>query len=255
MAIRHGLAGQYGKKESRWRLKRMMIVFVGVGASSIFATGFAAGLTYGRPRSLSIGLAAVLIPIACVLIWRRTEAYGNRMAKERIRYLRGAQSEAVIAWVLEGLGDEWHIFNSLKLESFSDIDHVLVGPGGLYCISTKSHRGIFTGAPDGLLYNGKPCDFAQQALRQAMNLKDRIGVAMGSDVPWVQSVLALPFGYIEGDARRDKVWLVHQENILDCLVPDDGPRRLSKSQLARTIAVLEEIQCHAAHIYRRPVPD
>jgi hypothetical protein len=38
---------------------------------------------------------------------------------------------------------------------------VVVGPGGVYCISTKAHRGLFTGTPDGLLHNGDP--IARQA--------------------------------------------------------------------------------------------
>ena len=138
-----------------------------------------------------------------------------------------------------------------KLESSSDIDHVLLGPGGLYCISTKSQRGHFRGTADGLLHNGQPCGFAKQAIGQAMNLKDRLAAMLGSDVPWIQPVLAVPFGFIEGDACGGKVWVVYQEDLKDRLAPEEGPKKLDPEQVARVAKVLELIQSSAAEVYRR----
>jgi hypothetical protein len=104
----------------------------------------------------------------------------------------------------------------------------------------------------GFLYNGELSDFAQQAMRQTMDLKDRLAVAMGRDVPWVQSVLAVPFGFTEADAKGGNVWLVHQENINDRIAPENGAKRLDKQQIARTVKVLEMIQSGAADVYQRP---
>jgi hypothetical protein len=129
---------------------------------------------------------------------------------------------------------------------------VVVGPGGLYCISTKSHRGLFVGTADGLLHNGQPTPFARQAMRQTMDLRNRLQAMMGNDVPWVQAVLALSFGYVERDACGGKVWLVHQENVLKRLAPENGATKLSKGQIARTVKVLEMMQDGAASVYDRP---
>jgi hypothetical protein len=254
MAIRHGLAGQFGKAQSLLRYRRIIGLFLAIGCVGFTLLGFAWGFFFLRYGSL-IGAVAILAVTAAV--WyaiRRAEKYVEKLAKERVKYMRGGQCEALIAWLLEDLEDEWHIFNNVKLERDSDIDHLVIGPGGMFCISTKSHRGVFSGTSDGLLHNGQPSRFAQQVMRQTMDIKDRLAVAMGKDVPWVQTVLAVPFGYTERDACGGKVWLVHQENILDRLAPEGAPRKLTEQQITRVVKVLEMIQQGAAEIYQRPEP-
>src|SRR5262249_40024184 len=122
-------------------------------------------------------------------------------------------------------------------------------------ISTKSQRGQFCGTPDGLLHNGQACNFAQQALRQAMDLKDRLTSLMGRDIPWVQCVLAVPFGFTEGDACSGKVWLVHQDSVIDRVAPEGGARKLEKRQITRVVRALELIMKDAASVYERRLPE
>ena len=175
--------------------------------------------------------------------------------RERIKYLRGGQAEGLIAWLLEGLDDDWHIFNGIKLERESDIDHILIGPAGVFCISTKSHRGLFTGTSDGLLHNGQSCPFAKDAMRQAMTLRDRLAALMGKDVPFVQPVLAVPFGYVEGAACGGKVWVRHQDDITSRIAPKDTRRRLSEKEVAPLVGVLEMFEKDARYstaAQRRP---
>ena len=255
MAIRHGLAGQYAKSEAMKRFHRIVDRYFTAGALLSAVIGFVAGYVMRSGGYWPL----VLVPVSiAIYIAGKRYASGmdrelNKVAKERIKYLRGGQTEALIAWLLEDLDDRWHLFNGIKLEAGSDIDHVLVGPGGLYSISTKSQRGHFKVLPGGLLHNGHPSTFAKQASAQAMRLKDRLGAMMGADVPWVQPVLAVPFGFVEGDACG-KVWIVHQEDIARRLAPEEGPERLKQDQVARMANVLEMIQASAADVYRRATP-
>ncbi|MGN6255160.1 MAG: nuclease-related domain-containing protein [Solirubrobacterales bacterium] len=54
---------------------------------------------------------------------------------------QGAEGEEEVGAILEGLaGDGWHAIHDISLGR-GNIDHVLVGPGGLFAIETKSHRG------------------------------------------------------------------------------------------------------------------
>lgn len=256
MAIRHGLAGRYGKSEALRRDRRFLralITFATVGFGLI---GFACGYFWSRYTAVVAVPAAVAAAVIVIVVWRRVaEPWMDALAKERIKYLRGGQAEALVAWILQDLDDRWHIFNSVKLERESDIDHILVGPGGLYCISTKSQRGLFAGTRGGLLHNGQTCEFAQEALRSALDLKDRLQVALGKDVPWVQPVLAVPFGFTQADACGGKVWLVHQENTAERLAPEAAPDRLTEQQIERAVKVLEMIQNTAADIFRRPAKE
>ncbi|TFC59537.1 NERD domain-containing protein [Cryobacterium sp. TMT2-15-1] len=53
----------------------------------------------------------------------------------------GAQGEIVVGEKLATLSPEWAVFHALPIGGHGwDIDHVLVGPGGVITINTKQHR-------------------------------------------------------------------------------------------------------------------
>ena len=115
------------------------------------------------------------------------------IGKQRLRYWRGAQMESLVGWILQDLDDDWHIFNGVQLQEASDVDHIVVGPGGVFCISTKSAKGLFSVGPDGrVLHNNKPTGLIGNTRSQAMALKDRLAALLGADVPYVNAVLAVP---------------------------------------------------------------
>jgi hypothetical protein len=151
---------------------------VTLGAIGFGVYGFVWGYFWARTGPVFALVPTLTVAALLFFVRRRAERHIERVAKERIRYMRGGQGEALIAWLLEDLDNDWHIFNCLKLEADSDIDHVLVGPGGVYCISTKSHRGLFTGTADGLFHNGQPSPFAQQAMRQTLSRSLRFIVTL-----------------------------------------------------------------------------
>jgi hypothetical protein len=56
------------------------------------------------------------------------------------RWERGARGEEKIGRLLEGLGDGWFSLHDINTGR-GNIDHVVIGPAGLFTIETKSHRG------------------------------------------------------------------------------------------------------------------
>ena len=57
------------------------------------------------------------------------------------RWLRGAEGERAVGAVLAQLEDEgWRALHDISLGR-GNVDHVLVGPGGIFTIETKSHPG------------------------------------------------------------------------------------------------------------------
>jgi len=57
------------------------------------------------------------------------------------RLLQGARGERAVGAEIEILSpDGWHVLHNISLGR-GDVDHVLIGPGGIYTIETKSHRG------------------------------------------------------------------------------------------------------------------
>jgi hypothetical protein len=248
MAIRHGLAGQYPKAEAtRLRdrdLFTICVVAILIGGICGFLLG--GGLTWLRGAA---GVAAVCVGLPIMYFsLRRFEKFIDASAKERIKYMRGGQAEALVAWILEDLPDSYHIFNGLKLYKDSDIDHIVVGPQGLFCISTKSVRGLFEMRDDKLFHNGRECHYAQQARSQAGELANRLQALRGAPVPWVQAVLAVPFAYIEGPNMTSKLWIVHQDDIIELLDPIDAKGSISSGEVASTVHALELLYRDAAQV-------
>jgi Nuclease-related domain len=52
----------------------------------------------------------------------------------------GAKGERLVAARLDGLGDGWHVLHAINVrrDRETDVDHVVVGPGGVYCLNTKN---------------------------------------------------------------------------------------------------------------------
>lgn len=57
------------------------------------------------------------------------------------RWLRGAEGERAVGAICTELeADGWHAIHDVAL-GHGNVDHILVGPGGIFTIETKSHRG------------------------------------------------------------------------------------------------------------------
>jgi hypothetical protein len=80
---------------------------------------------------------------------------------------------------------------------------------------------------------------------------------MGTEVPWVQPVVAVPFAWVDGDALGGQVIVAHSETLTDRIAPERSspewrPRKLSAQQIGRLIETLTLIAADAAAVYQRP---
>jgi hypothetical protein len=92
----------------------------------------------------------------------------------------GALGELEIARRLSALGPNWRVFHSIPVgRGASDIDHVVVGPPGVFTINTKHHEGrdIWIGAKR-LLVSGQPTDHLRNARFEAKRASQRMSAAM-----------------------------------------------------------------------------
>lgn len=66
----------------------------------------------------------------------------NRFYSPQVdRWLQGAQGEREVAAVLAKLeSDGWQALHDVSLGR-GNVDHVMIGPGGIFTVETKSHRG------------------------------------------------------------------------------------------------------------------
>ncbi|MEM0913265.1 MAG: nuclease-related domain-containing protein [Planctomycetota bacterium] len=257
MVIAHSSkAGQHGKQKASEITNRMFMIALIVGFIGVLFLGIISGLAFGKAISGTWGslLALASISVTAVASYfslRLVNRHWDQLTKERLKWLRGGQAEAWVSMLLRNqLGDRWHLFDNFMLDGSSDIDHILVGPSGIFVISTKSQRGLFNCGDDRSepTFNGKPTDWPRDVVRQALRLKERLAVVDQGKQPWLQSVLALPFAYIESPTSNSgcpavgSTWVLHEDSLIDQIAPDPLPQRLSKAQIARWVEAIDKLK-------------
>ena len=104
------------------------------------ALGLVPPLLLDRGNLLLWPAAALTLLSAGILAgyeWRHRRQQGLRNTLRA--GLRGQQSAVEI---LSLLGDDYYLINNLKLPGRADdVDHIIVGPNGVFALETKNHRG------------------------------------------------------------------------------------------------------------------
>ena len=61
---------------------------------------------------------------------------------DSVSWYLGAKGELAVGQILATLPPEWTAFHAVPIgKKGADIDHVVIGPGGLFTLNTKNHRG------------------------------------------------------------------------------------------------------------------
>jgi hypothetical protein len=90
----------------------------------------------------------------------------------------------VVANVLAQLGPDWTVLHDVPAGSAQrDIDHLIIGPAGIYTISTRNHSGkrIRIGGSS-FVVNGQKLNHAREALREASRAGDVLSAVSGRPV-------------------------------------------------------------------------
>ena len=64
------------------------------------------------------------------------------LTTENYPWYKGALGEIAVGSILERLGPEWTVLHAVPVGAgTSDIDHVVIGPAGVFTLNTKNHAG------------------------------------------------------------------------------------------------------------------
>jgi hypothetical protein len=148
----------------------------------------------GLPLPASILSAVVLVGAA----WWRLRFHPS---PETEAWRRGAEGERHVARLLEPLVRQgWGVQHDLRVPgSKANIDHVVIGPPGVFVIDAKNYRGRLRLSRDGLLWHGRT--FLAPTLSatrwEADRLQARLGAADIAVVPIVAVLGAMvPYGQV-----------------------------------------------------------
>jgi hypothetical protein len=104
----------------------------------------------------------------------------------------GGEGEQAVAKQLERLGPGWRILHSIVLsEKGSDLDHLVIGPGGAFCINAKNHpRAAVWVAGATFMVNGQRHPYVRASESEAKKVSRVLTAGCGFDVP-VRGVIAV----------------------------------------------------------------
>jgi len=143
----------------------------------------------------------------------------------------------------------FHVFHDLPVES-SHIDHVAVGPTGVFTVETKGRPKTQKDRKTGhatVLYTGEALYFPDNSKEtgaltrvreQAASLANWLSGAVGEPVQ-VRSALALPGWYIERQQQDDLLLLFGQGRHYARSLKGDGREILSESLVNRIVQLLD----------------
>lgn len=163
------------------------------------AAGYAAwwGVGGSTPeREATLLLAAGAAALQCWVLWRLWSVL--RRARQ-LRY--GHEAELMAGQELSGLGGHgYRVFHDVPLgERASKVDHVLVGPAGVFAVQTETRAARGDEREREVTYDGESLRFAQrretapleQAIAQAGLVHEWLTFEVGEWLP-VQPVVVLP---------------------------------------------------------------
>jgi hypothetical protein len=128
---------------------------------------------------------------------RRAQPVRTRLARilrvhtDERAWRRGADGEQVTGLWLGRLPAGWHVFHDIPVgERGANIDHLVIGPGGVFTINTKNLTGKIWVGPKSVLHNGHRTDFLPKATAEARRASRLLSAVVGRPVE-VRSVLAI----------------------------------------------------------------
>ena len=152
----------------------------------------------------------------------------------------GALGEIVVAHVLAKLGDEWTVLHAVPVGSgSSDIDHVILGPGGIYTINTKNHSGkkIWIGGST-FLVNGYKQEYMRNSAHEAERASRLLSTVTGRPVIVTPLIVVVNPASITTGRKRPRVSVLSSNTLNRWLVR--RPRVLSDRAVAHFSMFAEE---------------
>ncbi|CAO5155851.1 Nuclease-like protein [Frankia sp. AiPs1] len=123
----------------------------------------------------------------------------RRGRPETESWRKGLAGERMVAAELDWLTTAgWRVLHSIPLSDTTDIDHLLIGPGGVFSVNTKYHQGsrIWVG-DEAATVNGRPYPHVRKSRAEAQRASRILTRACGFEVA-VAGVLA----FVEADTLK-----------------------------------------------------
>ena len=133
--------------------------------------------------------------------------------------LLGEQAVAAELERLVELDPRWSFLNSIPVRTRSDIDHLVIGPGGIFTINTKHHHGGVVWVAEGAcLVNQTWRHYVNDSRAEAELARTRLSAATGVDIAVTGLVVMVGVEKLTVKAQCPDVQVLDQSELVDVLL-------------------------------------
>ena len=198
----------------------------------------AAGHLPGVPRRVRRVCHTRTTPGGLVAVAAIAVAFWWRHGLLRVEsFFKGARGEECVAGLLARLPDDWHVFHDFKAGRHH-VDHVLIGPAGVFSVETKNWRDPVQLESGELIVGGHVPNHPPiaQAAAEAKSVKAALESAGWSGE--VEPVVCFASGTFQGGiSTAGKVLVANAEAFVKWL--GERPTARTPDECARLVQLLE----------------
>jgi len=246
MAKMIGEAARYATNQSIRIFQRMLIttmlligaigVFEGVDFSVIVLRWGQTGWTY-------IGFALLGL-VGAFYLCRYQSRRIDQYERERKNWRKGAAGECMVADVLGALSDDYSIINDVTTAS-GNLDHVVVGPTGVFAIETKNWRGLISSNGNGeLKQNGEQTEKPEvwNFVRRLMAVREQILALTRRNDLFIKAVMVFPRARVDAPfGTTSHVHCLTDESLCDYIEDPKYARKLNPKEVDQIVRAIKGI--------------
>jgi Nuclease-related domain len=153
----------------------------------------------------------------------------------------GAIGEEEVARRLQKLSKDWRVIHSVPIgENGTDIDHLVIGPGGVFTLNTKNHLGKRVTVYDRVIYvSGMKLPYITKSRAEGRRTSALLSAACGFQVSAIPVIVIMASELIVKALPGD-VAVVGRRQIVDWLIR--RPTQLSTDQIDAIFSVARQRQ-------------
>jgi len=224
------MKGVPGDAARRRGLKRILVPLLLLGIAFGAGLGLVAGALCPLPHWTGLAvLAAATLGMAL---------YGRRQQAFVYGFFKGARGEEMTAGELARLGGDWTVYNGLLLPDGTDIDHVAVGPQGLFVVETKHWSGAVRVENGQILANGRPVTH-RPPVAQVRRAVAALAKELSLPETALHGVLCFAGKQFPAPAALDEICVCSHLGLADALAK--GGETLAAADRARIVARLDHL--------------
>jgi hypothetical protein len=178
---------------------------------------------------------AIFLALGLLFVLERMAGEGRVLDLVPLR--SGILGEEAVADALAVLPSSYWVLHGVPT-GHGDVDHVVIGPTGVFALETKAWRGSFYRKRGQLHCNGKPAEHVLRQARGAAGQVRHLLLEAGVD-EWVEAVVVASRANVSRSPLRfPKAYVVSINGVVDFI---KGRRRwIRSSEVLAAVAILQE---------------